>query len=187
MSDQLIIIGGSAGSLEVLLQILPRLKEDLNIPVIIVLHRKATNDSLLSQLLSSKTTICVREVEEKDTIQKDCIYIAPADYHLLVEKDKTFSLDFSEKVNYSRPSIDVSFQSAADVYRSGLTAILLSGANADGTEGLKEVVALNGKAIIQHPDTAEVDFMPKAAISSGIAHTIMTPEEMIHFINGVGV
>lgn len=187
MNDQLIIIGGSAGSLEVLLHILPQLRNDLYIPIVIVLHRKATNDTMLWQLLSSKTKICVREIEEKDNIRKDCIYIAPADYHLLFEKDKTFSLDYSEKVNYSRPSIDVSFQSAAGVYGPSLIAILLSGANADGSIGLNEVVALKGKAVVQDPSTAEVDFMPRAAIASGVDHTLMTPDEMVRFINDLTI
>jgi len=183
MSKQLIIIGGSAGSLEVLLHILPELREDLNVPIVIVLHRKATNDNLLSQLLAAKTKICVQEAEEKESIRKDCIYIAPADYHLLIEDDKTFSLDFSEKINFSRPSIDVSFQSAAEVYKSSLTAILLSGANTDGTEGLREVVLQKGTAVIQDPQTAEVDFMPRSATAAGIISTIMSPDEMVHYIN----
>lgn len=186
MKDQLIIIGGSAGSLEVLLHVLPQLNAGLNIPIVIVLHRKATNDTMLSQLLASKTKICVQEIEEKDLIRKDCIYIAPADYHLLIEKDKTFSLDFSEKINYSRPSIDVSFQSAAEVYGASLTAILLSGANTDGTQGLREVKKYGGTAIVQDPDSAEVDFMPKAAVEAAVADKVLGIPEIALLINQLG-
>ncbi len=187
MSKRLIIIGGSAGSLEVLLQVLPALKPSLNIPIVIVMHRKATNDSMLLQLLSSKTKICVSEAEEKEVIKENCIYIAPADYHLLFEQEGMFSLDFSEKVNYSRPSIDVSFESAAEVYKDGLVAILLSGANSDGTEGLKLVERYKGNIIIQDPSSAEVDFMPRSALAAGITNTVMTPEEMVHFINHLSI
>lgn len=186
MKDQLIIIGGSAGSLEVLLYVLPELNIQLSIPIVIVLHRKATNDTMLPQLLASKTKIPVQEVEEKSAIRNNCIYIAPADYHLLIEKDKTFSLDFSEKVNYSRPSIDVSFQSAAEVYGPGLTAVLLSGANTDGTEGLREVKKNGGKAIVQDPESAEVDFMPKAALEAKVTDLTLGIPEIAIFLNQMG-
>jgi two-component system chemotaxis response regulator CheB len=162
---QLLIIGGSAGSLEVLVQLLPALHRKLSVAIVVVMHRKP-GESLLANLLSSKTTWPVKEAEEKDAIEPQNVYIAPADYHLLFEKDKTFSLDFSEKINYSRPSIDVSFESAAEVYGASLIAVLLSGANADGTEGLNAIRQAGGVTIVQDPNEASVPYMPQQAIDS---------------------
>ncbi len=111
------------------------------------------------------------------------IYIAPSDYHLLIEKDFTFSLDVSEKVNYSRPSIDNTFESAAEVYGEGLVAILLSGANADGVAGMRRVRLHGGTCVVQDPSTAEVSCMPAQAIEQGVAHHILPAEEMAAFID----
>jgi two-component system chemotaxis response regulator CheB len=134
-------------------------------------------------LLESKTSWQVREAEEKQTIMKDHIYLAPADYHLLIEKDRTLSLDVSEKVNFSRPSIDVSFESAAEVYGTKLAAILLSGANDDGVAGLKKVKACGGVAIVQNPQTAAVAYMPQQAINNLAVDKIINPDELGLLIN----
>lgn len=163
---RLIVIGGSAGSLEVILKMLPGLPGQLPVPIVIVLHRKNSNDTLLSDLLSTRTALRVKEAEEKEAIHPGYLYIAPADYHLLIENDYTFSLDDSEKINYSRPSIDATFETAADVYNHSLIAILLSGANTDGVEGLKKIKQAGGLTIVQEPDTAEVSYMPQQAINN---------------------
>lgn len=180
-----LVIGGSAGSLEVLLKILPDLDPNLSFPIIIVVHRKNGRDFLLAELLSSKTTLKVKEVEEKETIMEKTIYIAPSDYHLLIEKDNTFSLDYSEKINYSRPSIDVTFQSAAEIYEAQLACLLLSGSNADGVNGLKAVKSYGGKVLVQAPQTAAVDYMPAQAISIVNVDEILTPEAMADYINSL--
>ncbi|MEJ5993717.1 chemotaxis protein CheB [Pedobacter sp. Du54] len=180
-----LVIGGSAGSLEVLLRILPDLRTDLSFPIIIVVHRKQGTDFLLSDLLSSKTSLKVKEVEEKEQIRPKTIYIAPSDYHLLLEKDFSFSLDYSEKVNYSRPSIDVTFQSAAEVYTNKLACILLSGSNADGVNGLKAVKNYDGLAIAQDPNTASVSYMPEQAILKVSIDHVLKPENMAHYINSL--
>ena len=156
-------IGGSAGSLEVLLKVLPELKHPIDFTIVIVLHRKPGADVLLTDLLSSRTLIPVKEIEEKDAIKKGVIYLAPSDYHLLVERDRTFSLDHSDKINYSRPSIDVAFESAAEVFNQSLVGILLSGANADGVQGLIKIKKMGGVVIIQDPDSALVSYMPAQA------------------------
>jgi two-component system chemotaxis response regulator CheB len=135
---ELLIIGGSAGSLDVLIQLLPGLHTDLDLAIVIILHRKA-GESVLAHLLNEKITWAVKEVEEKDQIETRTVYIAPPDYHLLFEKDKTFSLDFSEKLHYSRPAIDISFETAAEAYGPSLIGVLLSGANADGSESSRRV------------------------------------------------
>ena len=176
-------IGGSAGSLEVLLKVLPQLREDIDFAIVIVLHRKPGADILLTDLLSSRTKIPVREIEEKDAIESGVIYLAPSDYHLLVERNATFSLDHSEKVNYSRPSIDVAFESAAELYHEKLVGLLLSGANADGVDGLLKIKKMGGRVIIQHPDSAIVSYMPEQARLHVDYNAILQIEEIADWIN----
>ncbi|MBS1564275.1 MAG: chemotaxis protein CheB [Bacteroidetes bacterium] len=163
---KMVMIGGSAGSLDVILKIIDVLPAGIAAPVVVLLHRKSSNDGILVELLSTRTRLHVKEIEEKEAIQPGWLYIVPGDYHLLLEKDFSFSLDDSEKVNYSRPSIDVSFESAADVYGPALIAVLLSGANIDGVEGLRKVKEQGGLTIVQEPGTAEVDYMPRQAIKN---------------------
>lgn len=182
---QALIIGGSAGSLDVLLKVLPAIDIDITFPIIIVVHRKQGTDSLLSDLLSSKTRLKVKEIEEKETILPKTIYVVPSDYHLLIEKDHTFSFDYSEKVNYSRPSIDVTFQSAAEVYTKHLACLLLSGSNADGVNGLITVKSYGGEIAVQDPSSAQVDYMPAQAIERAGVHHILPIEEMAAYINSL--
>jgi len=178
-----LVIGGSAGSLDVLLKVLPNLSNSLSFPVIIVVHRKHGADSLLPDLLSGKTKLVVKEVDEKEPLVAGTIYVAPSDYHLLIEQDQTFSLDYSEKVNYSRPAIDVTFQTAAEVYGDKLACLLLSGSNADGVNGLKTVKDYGGITLIQDPLTAQVAYMPaQAALHVDIDYTLKI-EDMAPFIN----
>lgn len=180
---KVILIGGSAGSLDVLLKILPAIHPAFKQAIVIVLHRKFSNDNILTDLLSVKTKLKVREVEEKDIILPGYIYIAPGDYHLLFEKDLSFSLDDSEKVNFSRPSIDVAFQSAANALGSNLICILLSGANADGTEGCKYVKGKGGITVAQLPRSAEVAYMPSQAIASNVVDYVLDIDGIVSFIN----
>ena len=180
-----IVIGGSAGSLEVLFRLLPKLRPDLKIAVIIVLHRRNSGDSSLSELLSTKSSIPTQEVEDKDPILPGNIYLAPSDYHLLAEKNFTFSLDYSEKINFSRPSLDVTFESAADVYGSSLIGIILSGANEDGTKGLLTIKNNGGIIVAQEPRTAQMPLMPQYAIDHAAIDYILGIDEMADFINGL--
>ncbi|QIP16755.1 chemotaxis protein CheB [Spirosoma aureum] len=180
-----VVIGGSAGSLDVLLKLLPALQPIVSFTAIIVLHRKNSGESTLEDLLAGKTTIPVREVEDKDSLRPGIIYVAPADYHLLIEKNLTFSLDDSEKVNYSRPSLDVTFESAADVFGDSLVGILLSGANSDGTYGLMSIKKAGGITIAQTPATAQSAFMPQQAIVNVPIDFILDIPELISFINSL--
>lgn len=161
---ELLAIGGSAGSLSMVLKIIQRLKSDINFAVIIVFHRKSADETLILNVLSEKTELVVKEADEKDPLVPGLIYVAPADYHLLIEKDHTLSLDYSEKVNFSRPSIDVTFASAAEVYADRLACLLLSGANTDGVEGLLRAKASGSLVFIQDPACAEVPYMPQEAV-----------------------
>lgn len=179
---ELLMIGGSAGSLEVILEILPQLRSDLDYAIVLVMHRRS-GDSLLTGLLSDRTKLEVREAEEKEAIRPGVIYIAPADYHLLIEQDKTFSLDFSEKIHYSRPAIDASFETAAEAFGTSLAGILLSGANADGAEGLLRIKEAGGMTIAQDPAEASVSYMPQQAIENNAASQILTTRQIIELLN----
>jgi two-component system chemotaxis response regulator CheB len=175
----LIAIGGSAGSLDVLMQILPTWNLPDHTAVVIVLHRKPDGESQLTDVLNAKCPWPVSEARDKERIKPCNIYIAPADYHLLIETDHTFSLDYSEKVNYSRPSIDVTLETAAIAYKQKLICLLLSGANMDGSEGLIFARSQNAFIIIQDPRTAIAPFMPQQAIASMKPDRIIAPENMI--------
>jgi len=178
---RLLVIGGSAGSLEIIIQLLPTLPLQLPFAVIVVVHRKNA-DSVLTELLGEKTGLPVKEAEEKDEIRPGTIYIAPADYHLLVEKDGTLSLDYSEKLHYSRPSIDATFETAAEAYGDSLACLLLSGANADGAEGLRFVKENGGLTIVQDPSEAAVAYMPQQAISGLSVDHIVGTAAMIQLL-----
>lgn len=182
---RLLVMAGSAGSLEVLLRVLPQLNPALLVPLVVVLHRRNPNDSILTRLLAARTTLTVLEVEEKEMPVAGVVYIVPADYHLLFEKDGSFALDDSERVNYSRPSIDVVFESAADVFGPGLTCVLLSGANADGAAGSRYARSKGATVIVQAPDSAAVSYMPEQAISLNAADHIWNEAQMVAYINSL--
>ena len=182
---KLIIIAGSAGSLQVILGIIPAVGRDLPLPMLIVVHRNVDFESGLEELLSARTRAAIKEVEEKESILPGTIYLAPADYHVLIEEDRTFSLDYSEKVNFSRPSIDVTFRCAADVYGKDLVCVLLSGGNSDGVEGMVYVRQKGGVVVAQDPATAEVPYMPQHAIVRMTIDFIVPAEEMPAFIRGL--
>lgn len=182
-SCEALIIGGSAGSLDVLLEIFPALRKDIRFPIVLVVHRKPSNESLLTDLLKSRTTLAVGEAEEKEFLAPGKVFIAPADYHMLIEEDRSISLDYSEKINYSRPSIDVTFQSAAEVFKEKLVCILLSGSNSDGVEGLKCVNSFGGKVVIQNPDTAIMPYMPQQAALNVVPNIILDSGDMADYIN----
>jgi two-component system chemotaxis response regulator CheB len=165
MRAEAVVIGASAGALEALSLILPSLPAQYGLPVMIVVHIPPDRKSILAELFREKCAIRVVEAEDKEPICGGTAYFAPPDYHLLVEKDKSLSLSNDEPVLYSRPSVDVLFESAADAYGPGLIAIILTGANADGAQGLKAVVEAGGTAMIQRPDDAHAAAMPQAAMA----------------------
>lgn len=175
---KLVLIGGSAGSLEVLLKIIAALNFPGKFSIIIIVHRKNTPETILSDLIATKTNWPVKEVEDKERLVAGTIYLGPPDYHLLFEDKNTFSLDGSEKINYSRPSIDVSFQSAAEIFGAAVIAILLSGANADGSVGIKTIADHGGYTIVQDPASADVSYMPESAIKIARINEILTADEI---------
>lgn len=178
LRTELVVIGGSAGSIQVILETLKNLDKDFGFPIVLVLHRKAQAASILPKLLQQFSENEVVEIEDKTEIKRSTIYIVPSDYHLLFENKKTVSLDGSEKMNYSRPSIDVTFKSAAEVFGPNVVGILLSGANADGVIGLTYIKENGGTVWIQDPDDAAVDYMPKHAIQAVAFDKIVTQENL---------
>ncbi|MBW8683746.1 chemotaxis protein CheB [Chitinophaga rhizophila] len=177
-----IAIGGSAGSLAVLTDILDSLPHQLRPPVVIVLHRLRNVQSEMGRLLSTKRKIV--EPEDKEPVKEHCIYLAPQNYHLLIETERTFMLDYSELVNYSRPSIDMTFSSIADVYGERALGILLSGANKDGAEGLCQIIAAGGTGLVQDPRTAAFEAMPQSALEMCAAVKPLSIEDIKKFIIG---
>jgi two-component system chemotaxis response regulator CheB len=139
----------------------------------------------LTRVLHEKCQIPVKEAEAKELIKPGTIYLAPANYHLLIEHDRTFSLCVSEKVRYARPSIDVLFETAADVYRTKLIGIILTGANDDGSRGLRTIREYGGLAIVQDPATAEVGIMPQAALKATAVDYVLSLHEIGLLLNTV--
>jgi two-component system chemotaxis response regulator CheB len=161
-----VVIGASAGALEALSAILPVLPAAYPLPILIVVHLPPDKDSLLATILQSKCSMNVREAEDKEPIRAGTVYVAPPDYHLLVEKDGTLSLSSEEEVHFSRPSIDVLFETAADAYGEQVVGIVLTGANADGADGLRAIAEAGGVAIVQQPELAFSSCMPQAALDA---------------------
>jgi two-component system chemotaxis response regulator CheB len=161
-----VVIGTSAGALEALSAILPAIPANYPRAIMIVVHLPPDRDSVLVELLNKKCRIPVREAEDKEPIAPGTIYVAPPDYHLLVETDRRLSLSSEEPVHFSRPSIDVLFTTAAEAFRQDLIGIILSGANHDGADGLRTVGRWGGKTFVQHPATAASPEMPTAALNA---------------------
>lgn len=182
---KVVIIGGSAGSLNALMQILPDLSQLNGFAVVIVLHRKSTDDQTLEELIALKSNITVKIVEDKVPLVPGYIYVAPSNYHLLFERNDTLSLDISEKINYSRPSIDVSFESASEIYGEALVGILLSGSNTDGTYGLKAIKAAGGTIVVQNPTVAEMPFMPHNAILNTTPDFVLDNQEILELLRSI--
>lgn len=162
--QKVVLLGGSWGGIQASLQILEKLPATYPFPIVLVLHRLRNAEGNLQHIFKKRLQLGVQEVEDKMPLQPSQVYLAPANYHVLLEKDGTFSLDVSDLENYSRPSIDVTFTSAADVYKAKLVGILLSGASKDGSAGLKYIHDKGGVALVQDPSEAEVSTMPEAAM-----------------------
>ncbi|MES2852111.1 MAG: chemotaxis protein CheB [Bacteroidota bacterium] len=177
-----IVIGVSSGGMNALKIISSSLPVHFNLPIIIVQHLSAHSDSHWIKLLNEKSHLNVKEADEKEKIEKGNIYIAPPNYHLLIEKDKTFSLTIDERVNFARPSIDVLFESAAEAYKNKLIGIVLTGSNSDGTKGIKRIKDCGGLAIIQDPNTADSEYMPKSAIAAIEPDYIVSLEEIVELL-----
>ena len=166
MQYEAIVIGVSSGGLKALKIIFSALPSGFAIPIIVVQHIGPRSENSWIKLLNDSCIIPIKEADEKEKIVTGNIFIAPSNYHLLIEKDRTFSLTIDERVNFARPSIDVLFESAAEAYKEKLIGIILTGANNDGTKGVKRIKECGGIVIIQDPETAESSYMPASAIAA---------------------
>ncbi|HKL83287.1 MAG TPA: chemotaxis protein CheB [Desulfobacter sp.] len=184
-SYEAIVVGVSAGGLVALAEVLPKLDKDMTLPVMIVQHQSHDSDDFLVRYFDDLCRHSVKEVEDKMPVESGTIYFAPANYHLLVEPDKTFSLSTEARVNYSRPSIDVLFESAADTYMDRLVGIILTGANSDGTNGAARIKELGGLIIAQDPETAEADAMPMSVVKHVQVDHILALNRIGDFINSL--
>lgn len=161
-----VVIGASVGAIEALSVLLPALPADYTLPVLVVVHVPPERKSALAGLFAERCQIAVKEAEDKEPISAGTVYFAPPDYHLLVESDFTLSLSSDEPVLYSRPAIDVLFESAADAYGSNLTGVVLTGGSSDGAAGLRAICEGGGTALVQDPESAEGEIMPRAALAA---------------------
>ena len=177
-----VAIGVSAGGLNALSVVLPKLPGDLGLTIVIVQHVHEDSDNYMAEHLDGISAICVQEAAEKSALQPGHAYIAPPGYHLLVEEDRTFSLNADPPVNYARPSVDVFFESAAEVFEDKLVGIILTGANSDGARGLAAIKEAGGLAVVQDPVTAESSMMPSAAIEAIEVDHIFELSEIASFI-----
>lgn len=177
-NSRILLLGGSAGSFKLLFRLVKLLPQNLNKTVIIIIHRKKNFFSEIEKLFAENSRMLLREISDKEPIMDNTIYIAPANYHSLVENEGFFSLDVSEAVWYSKPSIDVTFESVADVYKEQVTAVLFSGANQDGAAGLLKLRQKGALTIAQHPEDAEMTEMPQAAIDIHAAEYILRTTEI---------
>lgn len=180
-----IAIGGSAGSIEALGELLPALAPGLAAPVIVVLHLPREQPSLLCEIFAPRCRLAVREAQDKEPLMPGTIYFAPPDYHLLVDAGPVLALSIDPPVLFSRPSIDVLFELAADVYGARLTALLLSGANADGAQGLATVQRAGGRAVVQAPASAQASAMPEAALALITPDHVLPPARMAPLLNHI--
>ncbi|MDB6445597.1 MULTISPECIES: chemotaxis protein CheB [Pseudomonas] len=180
-----IVVGASAGGVEALLKVFGQLRPGFGIPVLAVLHLPDERDSQLAQVFGHRLAIPVEEARDKQDIQPGTLYFATPGYHLSVEADRSLSLSLEAPVHHSRPSIDVLFESAADVYGPNLLAVVLTGANDDGAQGLARVKALGGVTVVQDPAQAQVPTMPEAALALHEPDHILTLQGISELLAGL--
>lgn len=175
MAEQVeaIVIGGSAGALEALGVILPALPRGLSVPVAIVLHLPPTKQSHLPEVLGARCALPVTEPDDKEPLEGGHVYVAAPNYHLMITNERAFSLSVDALVHFSRPAIDVLFETAAEAYGSGLVGVLLSGANEDGARGIAAIKRAHGRTVVQSPETAQVPTMPDAALRQDPSATVL--------------
>ena len=177
-----LVIGVSAGGLNALTKIIPKLPKNFPVPIVIVQHRKHESDDYLIPYLNERSALKVVSVTIGKQLEAGFIYIAPSGYHLFIERDATFSLSIDAQVNYSIPSIDVLFDSAAICYQESLIGLILTGANRDGSLGLKNINFYHGLSLVQQPDTAEYPAMPMAAIELSQVDHIIPLDDIASFL-----
>lgn len=178
----MLVVGASSGGMQAISRLLTGIPANFSMAILIVQHIAASSDGSWTRILDSRCKIAVREADEKEPIRPGIAYFAPANYHLLVEPDRTLTLTVDEPVNYARPSIDVLFETAADAYGFRLIGLVMTGANSDGAKGLEYVKNKGGLTIVQDPETAETPFMPRAAIQQVCPDHILAIEAILELL-----
>jgi len=173
-----IVIGGSAGAMDALTILLAPLPPETPWPIVVATHLHKSDDGLFAENLSVAIALTVREAEDKLAVAPGIVYVAPANYHLLIEWDGSLALSIDARERWARPSLDVLFESAARTWASDLVAVILSGASSDGAEGMKVVAGRGGVCLAQSPETATSELMPQAAIAAARITRVMTPQEI---------
>jgi two-component system chemotaxis response regulator CheB len=185
MTPELIVIGTSLGGLNALSSLLGELPCTLRVPVVIVQHRGAGVDSSLARLLANRSALTVVDAEDKMPIEPCHAYLAPPDYHLMIESRGVVALSTDAPVRSARPSIDVLFESAAHVYGPAVVGVVLTGASADGADGLRCIKQRGGIAVVQDPATAECPTMPSAALSATPVASVLPISRMAHYLSAL--
>lgn len=180
--NKFVIIGGSAGSFQVVTRLLAALPKSYSIPIFLCLHRLKHIRTGFVEALSIKSALQILEPNDKEHIRPGKIYLAPANYHMYIELGNTIALSTEEPVNHSRPSIDLSFFSAAYCYKNKLVGVILSGANRDGADGLKSVKDNGGIAIVQDPEECQVKTMTEAAMRATTVDHVFSTDQIINYI-----
>jgi two-component system chemotaxis response regulator CheB len=183
---ELVVIGASAGGVAALMALLTPLPASYALPIIAILHLLPRRDSQLGKVLDNHLTLPVQEARDKAPIEPGVVYVPSANYHLLVERDRSFSFSSEPPVSFSRPSIDVLMASAADAYGPALAGILLTGANMDGAEGMAAIKDRGGLTIVQQPQDADVPTMPEAAIARSQPDHILPLKDIQHMLLRLG-
>ncbi len=181
-APQLIVIGCSLGGMHALQTILTGLPKEFCLPIVVAQHRHKRSAEGLPAYLRKFTHLKVVDADDKQRIKSGTVYLAPADYHLLIGDDADLSLSVEDAVRHSRPSIDVLFESAADAYGPGVIAVILTGANEDGSRGAKRIKQRGGTVVAQDPQTAEAPAMPKSAIDLGVVDQILPLDQIASFL-----
>ena len=181
-SYKAVVIGGSAGSFQGVVKILSNLPKNFPLPIIMCLHRLKHVRHGFVEALSLKSVVQVTEPNDKESIKKGSVYLAPANYHMSVELGHHFALSTEEMVNNSRPAIDITLVTSAYVYKEKLIGILLSGANKDGAHGMQSIKDKRGLTIVQDPSECMIGTMPKAALAATKIDHILKVDQIIEFL-----
>lgn len=177
-----VVIGASAGGTVALQKILSALPAKFPLPIVIAQHLHPLQEGAAIIHYAGGSALNVKDADEKESVRAGFVYFAPPNYHLLIEDDHTFSLSIDPKVHFTRPSVDVLFESAADAYGASLIGIVLSGANQDGAAGLLRIKQRGGLTIAQDPQDAEVSYMPKAAIETASPDRVLPAAEICKYL-----
>lgn len=182
LAYDVLAIGASWGGVDMLMRLVAQLPASWRLPVVIVQHQHPNSGNALERILSRVAKLPVHDVEDKDVMQQGHVYLAPANYHLLVEDDGSFGLSLEAPVKYCRPALDVTFASLARVFQHRCIGLVLTGANDDGAEGTRIIKAAGGHTLAQSPDSAEARSMPEAAIATGAVDKVLEPDEIVPYL-----